>query len=78
VPGDVAAALHDLAEDHVVDLGRVEPRPLQGFLDHRSGELDRGRLCQTALERRTDGGAARGDDDGFGHNGLPLDAGGRR
>ena len=72
VPGDVAAALHDLAEDHVVDLGRVKPRPLDGLGDHRRGELDRGRLCQTSLEGRADGGAARGDDDGFGHNGVPL------
>jgi hypothetical protein len=58
VPGDVAAALHDLAEDDVVDFGRVKPGPLDGLGDHRLGELDRGRLGQAPLEGRADGGAA--------------------
>jgi hypothetical protein len=76
VPGD-AGALHDLAEDDVVDLAGVKPGPLDGLGDHRLGELDRGRLGQAPLEGRADGGAVGGDDDGFWHGLLPWDAGGR-
>jgi len=65
VPGDHAAALQALGEDHVVDPLGVEA--LGGSADHVISEVERAGVTQRTAERGTDRGPQRGHDDSFGH-----------
>ena len=77
-PGDVHALLglrHGAAEDHVVDLGRVDARgAAQALADGRGGHLVGAGRAERALGGLARGGANGGSDDGVGHGCLPQGA----
>jgi hypothetical protein len=55
------------AEDHVVDLRRVDTRTLDRMGDHVSGERRPVRLVERAAKRAADRRARRRDDRGLTH-----------
>jgi hypothetical protein len=59
-----------LAEDHFIDLGRIEPVLLQQLADHGRAQVHRGHVGQGALEA-ANGGTGGGDDNDFLHDAIP-------
>ena len=70
--GRLDALLERGADDHVLDLGGVDPGALDGSLDRMGGERGRGRGVERALIGLADGGAGGGDDDGVANGHIML------
>jgi hypothetical protein len=70
LPGDVRAhraLAAGRAQQHVLHLGRIEPRPLQGGADHVGGHAGAVDVVQRAPVRLADRRAGGGDDGGVFH-----------
>ncbi len=66
-----AAGAQYVAEDHLVDLGGIQPGLFQQAADHRRAQCGGWRTAQAALET-ADGGTGGGDDDDILHDDVPV------
>ena len=67
---------HGAPHDHVLDLGGIQPRALDGVADHMAGEGRAVGVVEGAAVGLADGDAGSRDDDGVCHGGLLWDLNG--